>query len=69
MIHEPECDWGAPSMEPLAGLLFGHGGGCDSCERLRRAYRRGYNDHATSQAVGYQMYGIPANQHGQGQNP
>lgn len=39
------------------------------CARLRAAYRRGYNDHARSGALAYEMYGICANQHGAGTNP
>jgi len=39
------------------------------CDRLRKAYRRGYNAHATSAAIGAEMYGVPTNQHGKGENP
>ena len=39
------------------------------CPELRAAYRRGYNDHARSRAFGAEVYGVQANQHGQGENP
>ena len=38
MTHEPEC--------PLVRLADQYAGDCTYCDRIRAAYRRGYNDHA-----------------------
>ena len=45
MTHEPEC--------PLAT----HKWQTCYCEIIRAAYRRGYNDHASSRAKAEAMYG------------
>jgi hypothetical protein len=37
------------------------------CDRLRVAYRRGYNDHAHANAMGREIFGFI--QHGEGENP
>lgn len=67
MTHEPECVMSLPARSPMDFHLdFPHD--C-ICTELRAAYRRGYNDHATSRAIGAEMYGIPINQHGKGENP
>ena len=58
MTHEPEC-LNAYTRELDICV----------CAAVRAAYRRGYNDHARSRAFGAEVYGVQANQHGQGENP
>ena len=62
MTHEPEC------IEEFNCLDCGTQPAC-TCKEVRAAYRRGYNDHARSRAFGAEVYGVQANQHGQGENP
>ena len=94
MSHEPECL--LPDFENerfvcickqvrkayTRGFEFGYG---NAEANYNIAYRKGYNDHARSQALGAEMYGrynpndpnctgrephmCGWNQHGQGENP
>ena len=61
MTHEPECpqrpDEYGPSLAPDC-----------YCRTLRRAYRRGYNDHARAQQHWQDTHGA-YRQHGEGENP
>jgi len=41
MTHEPECDYFQAEEENYVCI----------CDRIRAAYRRGYNDHARSMAM------------------
>lgn len=58
MTHDPLCR----EYAPIYGVVC-------ICTVIRKAYRRGFNDHATSRAIGAEMYGVRANQHGEGENP
>ncbi len=62
MGHEPECEARYESGQPCI------------CFWLRRAYRRGYNDHARSMAMWEATNGgaevhVHYIQHGEGTNP
>lgn len=50
--HEPECD----VYESQSKGWYIRIGRC-TCDKLRRAYRRGYNAHAVAHAIGCEMYG------------
>ncbi len=56
--HLPEC--------PPWVVITGNEADC-ICDRLRLAYRRGYNDHAHANALGREIFGFI--QHGEGENP
>ena len=66
MSHEPECPVAAvsPTAYDYAERAYYD---C-ICDALRRAYRRGYNDHARAQQHWQDTHGA-YRQHGEGENP